>query len=225
MWDDATESWWQQLTEDAIAGEYSGMRLEFVTSQLVGFGVFRERYPEGKVLRGPFGAYGRNPYAGYDSSETPFLFRGPLDERLHATERVLAAKVAGEAVAFPFSMLRKNIVVNHTVGDTDIVVFWQAGAVSALDKAEIDESRDVGMALMFERNPENGVTLSFYYDGSGFLDNETGSRWNIFGEAIEGPLSGSALKQTHAAPHFWFAWAALNPETLLPDHLSDSLSG
>ena len=127
MWDDATESWWQQLTGDAIAGDFSGMRLEFVTSQLVGFGVFRERYPEGKVLRGPFGAYGRNPYPGYDSSNKPFLFRGPVDERLHPTERVLAAKVAGEPVAFPFSMLRNNNVVNHTVGDTDFVIFLAGG--------------------------------------------------------------------------------------------------
>ena len=225
MWDDATESWWQQLTGDAIAGDFSGMRLEFVTSQLVGFGVFGERYPEGKVLRGPFGAYGRNPYPGYDSSKTPFLFRGPVDERLHPTERVLAAKVAGEPAAFPFSLLRQNRVVNQTIGNTDFVIFWRAGAVSALDKAEIDQSRDVGMALMYERQLENGEALNFSHDGSGFLDKETGSRWNIFGEAIDGPLSGTALKQMHAAPHFWFAWAVFNPETLLPGDQPDNRSG
>ena len=73
MWDDITESWWQQLTGHAIAGDYSGQRLEVVTSQLVGFKAFKDRYPDGKVLRGPLGAYGRNPYVGYDSNAAPFF--------------------------------------------------------------------------------------------------------------------------------------------------------
>ena len=217
MWDNATESWWQQLTGFAIAGEYSGRRLEFITSQLVGFGVFSERYPQGKVLRGPLGAYGRNPYAGYDESASPFLFRGSLDNRLHPTERVLAAELDGMAVAYGFPMLRQIRIVNDTINDTDIVVFWQEGAVSALDEADIDASRDVGMALMFERQLASGDTLSFYTDESGFVDAETGSRWNIFGEATDGPLAGAKLQQINAAAHFWFAWAAFNPATELRD--------
>lgn len=211
MWDDATESWWQQLTGYAIVGEYTGRRLEFVTSQMISFAVFRERYPLGKVLQGPFGAYGRNPYAGYDSSAEPFLFRGALDDRLHATERVLGAEVSELPVAYSFPLLRRVRVVNDRVGAVDIVVFWQAGAASALDQTDIDSSRDVGMALMFER----GRTLSFFHDGDDFVDNETGSRWNILGEAYEGPLAGTQLRQTHASTHFWFAWAAFHPDTLL----------
>lgn len=215
MWDDVTESWWQQLTGYAIVGEYSGRRLEFVTSQMISFAVFHERYPLGKVLQGPFGAYGRNPYAGYDSSAEPFLFRGTLDDRLHPTERVLGAEVAEQPTAYGFPLLRQDRVVHDTVGDVDIVVFWQAGAASALDQTDIDSSRDVGMALMYERQLDSGRTLSFFHDGSGFVDHETGSRWNILGEAYEGPLAGSQLGQKHASTHFWFAWAAFHPDTLL----------
>ena len=215
MWDDATESWWQQLTGYAIAGEYSGRRLAFVTSQMISFGVFRERYPQGKVLQGPLGAYGRNPYVGYDSSATPFLFRGAPDARLHPTERVLGAEIGALPVAYSFALLREDRVVNDRVGDVDIVVFWQAGAASALDQSDIDASRDVGMALMFERRLDNGRTLRFFHDGDGFVDHETGSRWSILGEAVAGPLVGARLRQTHAATHFWFAWAAFHPATRL----------
>ncbi len=215
MWDDVTESWWQQLTGYAIVGEYTGRRLKFVTSQMISFAVFRERYPLGKVLQGPFGGYGRNPYASYDSSAEPFLFRGRPDDRLHATERVLGAEVAEKPVAYSFSLLRQVRVVNDMVGDVDIVIFWQAGAASALDQTDIDSSRDVGMALMFERQLADGRTLSFYHDGDGFVDNRTGSRWNILGEAYAGPLAGTTLRQRHAATHFWFAWAAFHPATLL----------
>ena len=217
MWDDLSESWWQQLTGYAIVGEYSGRRLGFVTSQMISFAVFRERYPLGKVLQGPLGAYGRNPYAFYDSSAAPFLFRGALDDRLHPTERVLGAEVAEQPLAYSFPLLRRVRVVNDRVGDIDIVVFWQAGAASALDQTDIDSSRDVGMALMFERRLDSDRNLSFFYDGSGFVDYETGSRWNILGEAYEGPLAGAQLRQTHASTHFWFAWAAFHPDTLLND--------
>ena len=118
-------------------------------------------------------------------------------------------------VAYSFPQLRRVHVVNDRVGDVDIVVFWQAGAASALDRSDIDSSRDVGMALMFERQLDSGRTLSFFHDAGGFADYETGSRWNILGEAYEGPLAGSQLRQTHAATHFWFAWAAFHPDTLL----------
>ena len=215
MWDDATESWWQQLTGEAIVGDYVGRKLELVRSQLISFGLFRERYPDGLVLRGPLGLYGNNPYKGYDSSPSPFLFAGTLDNRLQAMERVLAAEVAGQALAYPFQFLEQIMVVNDSVAGQDIVVLWQGGAVSALDQADIDSSGDAGMTLMYERRLATGERLTFCFDGGRFLDNETGSQWNFFGEAIEGPLAGSKLRQLHAFPHFWFAWAAFYPDTIV----------
>ena len=215
MWDDLSESWWQQLTGEAIVGDYRGRRLRMLASQLVSFEVFRQRYPHGKVLRGPQGGYGRNPYVDYDSSAEPFLFRGPVDNRLFATERVLAAEINGQAVAYAFAALRDQPFINDCVMDRDIVVFWQAGAVSALDSAEIDSSKDVGMALMYERVLPSGESLTFRYESGNFIDNETGSRWNIWGEATHGALAGRHLRQLHAFPHFWFAWAAFYPQTSL----------
>ena len=215
MWDNATETWWQQLTGEAIVGEYVGRKLDMVSSQLISFGLFRERYPEGKVLRGPLGLYGNNPYRGYDSSPAPFLYPGKLDDRLPAMARVLAAEIDGTAVAYPFDLLRRSLVVNDSIVRRDIVALWQGGAVSALDAAVIDTSRDVGMALMFDRRLDTGETLTFCFSDGGFMDKETGSHWNLFGEAIDGPLTGAKLRQLHAFPHFWFAWAAFYPETIL----------
>ncbi len=215
MWDDATESWWQQLTGEAIVGDYAGRKLDMASSQLISFGLFRARYPQGKVLRGPLGLYGNNPYRGYDSSPAPFLFAGKLDERLPAMARVLAAEIDGTAAAYPFDLLRRRLVINDNIAGRDIVALWQGGAVSALDEAVIDVSRDVGMALMFERRLDTGETLTFNFDDGGYMDEETSSRWNFFGEAIDGPLAGAKLRQLHAFPHFWFAWAAFYPDTAL----------
>ena len=215
MWDDATESWWQQLTGEAIVGDYVGHQLEFVTSQLISFGLFRARYPDGKVLRGPLGSYGNNPYRGYDSNPSPFLFAGTLDARLGAMERVLAAQFGEIAVAYPFETLQQRRVVNDSIAGRDIVVLWQGGAVSALDETIIDLSRDVGMALMFDRRLDTGATLTFRFTDGRVMDEATGSHWNLFGEATDGPLAGAKLRQLHAFPHFWFAWAAFYPETMI----------
>ena len=215
MWDDLTESWWQQLTGEAIVGHYRGTVLRMISSQLVSFEVFQQRYPAGKVLRGPLGGYGRNPYIAYDSSPKPFLFSGPADDRLFATERVLAAVIGDQALAYAFSALKESPVVNDKVTEREIVIFWQPGAASALDAGDIDSSKDVGMALMYDRRLPSGAALTFRHSGSRFVDNETESEWNIWGKATAGPLAGSRLNQLHAYPHFWFAWAAFYPDTLL----------
>ncbi len=213
MWDDLTQSWWQQFTGEGIVGSYTGTQLTLLPSQVVGFGAFAEQYPEGEVLARGGRTYATNPYVGYDLSARPFLFRGELDDRLFATERVLGALIGGEAVAYPFTALAEAVVINDTVGGVDVVAFWQPGATSALDQSSIDASRDVGMAALYRRELD-GQTLTFSVDGDGVIrDDQTGSAWNVFGTATDGALSGSQLRQEFAFPHFWFAWAAFRPET------------
>lgn len=216
MWDNATQSWWQQFMGEAIVGTYTGTQLELIPSQVVGFGDFAAQYPDGEVLSRETGAsrnYGSNPYTGYDSTTDPFLFDGEVDSRLPATERVLAGLVGGEPIAYPFSVLTEDVVINDTVGGVDVVAFWQSGVVSALDQSRIDDSRDIGTAALFSRTL-NGETLTFMLADDGTItDEQTGSTWNVFGEAVEGELAGERLQLQFAAPHFWFAWAAFRPET------------
>jgi hypothetical protein len=215
MWDDATQSWWQQFTGEAIVGAYTGTSLTILPSQVVGFGAFVEQYPDGEVLARGGRSYGTNPYVGYDSTSQPFLFRGELDGRLFPTERVLAGLLDGQAIAYPFPALMDAVVINDTVGTLDVVAMWQPGATSALDQSSIDGSRDVGMAALFNRELD-GQVLTFAVDDSGAIrDDQTGSAWNVFGTATGGPLAGSQLRQELAFPHFWFAWAAFQPDTRL----------
>lgn len=218
MWDDLTQSWWQQLTGEAIVGTYTDTRLTFVPSQVIGFGDFAAQYPDGLVLSRETGfsrRYGQNPYEGYDSSAQPFLFEGDLDPRLPATEHVLGGLIGDTAVAYPFSVLAEERVINDTVGDAEVVAFWQDGVVSALDAGTIDSSRDVGTAALYNREL-NGQVLTFILDEVGVIrDEQTNSQWNVFGQAEAGELAGSQLTREIAGPHFWFAWVAFRPETLV----------
>lgn len=216
MWDDVTESWWQQFTGRGIVGTHTGEQLTIYPSVVAGFGQFAEAFPEGEVLARPaLREYGRNPYAGYDSNPQPFLFPEVPDERLPATSRVLAGVIDGVAVAYPYATLQALGVVNDTVGDVAVVAFWQAGQASALDDVVIDRSEDVGTAAMYGRVVA-GQTLTFAVADDGSLrDVETGSTWNVFGQAVAGELAGAELEPLRVFPHFWFAWAAFQPETVI----------
>ena len=215
MWDRQTQSWWQQLTGEAIVGDLVGEQLAFVPTRLISFGDFRKSFPEAQVLSRETGfnrPYGRNPYAGYDSSPSPFLFAGEPDPRLKAADRVVAVDLNGEFVAYPYQVLAEKQVVADQVGGEEVVVFWQSGTTSALDQSSIADSKDVGAAAVYSPILE-GQTLTFTWDGAGFVDEQTNSRWNILGEAVEGELAGKQLTPILHANHFWFAWAAFRPDT------------
>lgn len=214
MWDDVTQTLWQQLTGEGIVGTHTDRLLDIVPSQLVGYGAFKAQFPGGEVLSTGGRFYGSNPYVGYDSSARPFLFRGTADPRLFATERVLGVNLGDVKVAYPFTALSEQMVINDSIADMPVLAIWQPGAFSALDASNINASRDVGMAGLFERVVD-GRTLSFRAEDGVILDEATGSSWNVFGTATAGELAGTQLRAIDAFPHFWFAWAAFHPDTLL----------
>ncbi len=112
MWDRQTESWWQQFTGEAIVGSLTGKKLQFLTATIISWEDFKVSKPEGKALDIDTGfnrSYTRSPYAGYDRVDNPpFLFDGDLDGRLLPKERVVAVELdSGEAVAFPYTILRE----------------------------------------------------------------------------------------------------------------------
>ncbi|MBI4268088.1 MAG: DUF3179 domain-containing protein, partial [Chloroflexi bacterium] len=217
MWDHETESLWQQGTGEAIVGGLTGQMLTFLPSSIVAWRDFKTSFPGGEVLSQNTGysrGYGINPYVGYDSSSSPFLFTGKLDPRLAALERVIGITIEGKSVAYPFSVLAKLGVVDDKVGGKQIVVFYSPGTVSPLDKPDIETSREVGSAAVFYAVLK-GKTLTFEWNEGRIVDRETSSTWNIFGKATEGPLKGQKLEPVVHGTHFWFAWAAFNSDTII----------
>ena len=127
----------------------------------------------------------------------------------------MAVTVGDEDGAFPFPVLREEVVVNYALGGRDIVVFFEPDTLSALGKPILSDADPVGSTGVFDPNLPSldGEKLTFRAEGSAILDNETGSVWNILGQAVEGPLAGSQLTRIVHGDHFWFAWAAFNPDT------------
>jgi hypothetical protein len=216
MYDRQTETWWQQATGDAIAGEHTGSQLEFYPASMISWADFKDLHPDGKVLSRDTGHprdYGRNPYYGYDDiNQTPFLFDGATPDQLPPMARVLTIDLNGEAVAYPYDVLSELNVINDVVGGNDVVIFWTEVTASALDTSNIPEGRDVGAAVAYARLVD-GTTLDFEFKDGKILDKQTGSEWNIFGQAVTGALEDKQLAPVVSINHFWFSWAAFKPET------------
>jgi hypothetical protein len=217
MYDRQTETWWQQATGVAIAGELSGSQLKFYPAAIISWQEFKADHPDGRVLSRQTGFdrdYGRNPYTGYDNvNNPPFLYRGPQTPgTLPPVARVLTVDLNQEAVAYPYDVLQKVRVVNDNVGGQPVAVFWQSGTSSALDASSVAGGKDVGTANAYTRILD-GQELNFFIEDERILDHETGSEWNVLGRALSGKLAGKSLTPVVAINHFWFSWAAFRPET------------
>tara|TARA_B100000674_G_scaffold480885_1_gene480995 strand:- start:545 stop:1693 length:1149 start_codon:yes stop_codon:yes gene_type:complete len=217
MYDRQTESLWQQFTGEAIVGVMTGEQLMMIPSGLIGFEQFQAAYPAGKILSKETGysrEYGRNPYPGYDDiRNNPFLFRDPLDERLPAMARVVTVSDGKYHNAYPVELLEKLGVIHHQLGNQAVVIFHQDGVSSALDTTRIANGDDVGATGVFV--PLVGKQELTFVKERGFVDEQTGSHWNIVGQAILGPLKGKQLERLVHADQFWFSWGAFRPDTLI----------
>ena len=216
MWDRQTDSWWQQITGEAIVGELTGTKLTFIPAPMVSWADFRDAKPEGLLLSRETGL-GRNynsaPYSGYDElGNRPFLFSGQIDPSLDAMERVVGLESGDHAVVYPFSVFESVPIVNDTVGDQDIVIFYAPDTDSGFTQFNSSNPRVVGSTGVYDPNL-GGQKLTFKMEGNKIVDEQTGSVWNILGEAVEGELAGERLEAVVHANHFWFAWSAFFPDS------------
>ena len=216
MYDRQTETLWSHFTGEGIVGELTGTEIDTFPVATVPWGVWRDANPDGLVLSRDTGfdrAYGRNPYPGYDDvTSEPFLYEGEVDGRYTAMTRIVGVEVGGEALGVPLFVLQDSGLVSVEVGGTDLVMFWMPGTASALDAADVAGGDDIGATGVFVPVVD-GQTLTFTATDGGFVDAETGSRWNLLGQAIDGPLDGEALDAVEHVDTFWFAWSAFRPDS------------
>ncbi|MDF1546740.1 MAG: DUF3179 domain-containing protein, partial [Bacteroidales bacterium] len=215
MWDRQTESWWQQFTGEALVGKLSGAQLAFLNSMLLSLNDFFENYPQGLVLStetGHSNKYGTNPYTSYDNPDNkqPRLFKGEVDPRLPAMERIIDVKVKGKYKIYPMSVISQKQVINDVFENEPIVLFFASKTVSVLDEKDISKSKQTGSVTVFSPLID-GKLLSFKKTQNGFIDNETKSVWSIAGKCTQGQHKGKELRPKTHGNHFAFSWFAFHP--------------
>lgn len=220
MADKETESWWQQLTGQCLVGQFAGTELTIIPSLVISVKEFFDSYPDGLILS-PYTntvsteGYGTNPYVEYDKKDGKpidhYFSHSNIDDRIAPMERVIDVRVGDDIKAYPFSSIAISCVINDKFKGEKIVIFYEEETISVLDKKNISESRAVGSATLFSPIVD-GKALIFEKKDDGFVDQKTGSKWDITGHCFEGKLKGERLRPLPHSNHFAFAFLHFYPK-------------
>ncbi|WP_418593786.1 DUF3179 domain-containing protein [Ponticoccus sp. (in: a-proteobacteria)] len=161
MYDRETQSWWQQAVGTGIVGQMAGEGLELLPSWMESWEAFAARHPQGLVMAEPSWnrPYGRNPYAGYDSSKRPFLYSGEMPP--NGVPPLMRVVRVGDR-AWPITRLAKAGVLR----EAGLALSWVPGQASALDAGTIAAGRDVGSVRVLDgkgRDVPHDVLFAFAF--------------------------------------------------------------
>ncbi len=201
MYDRQTTSYWSQLLGESVEGELIGTKLEFVPSWMTTWAEWKEMHPNTIALDKGFRSGKRDSYDSYYASSSAGVIEETLsDDRLYTKEFVIGVEVGETAVAYPYSVLNQEPVVNDTVAGQDVLVVFDANAA---------------LGVVFNRRVGD-QTLTFSQDGDALVDAETGTTWDAFsGIATSGELEGVTLERIKSTTVFWFGWKDFYPDTVL----------
>ncbi len=206
MFDVETESLWPQLCRTGVAGPREGTALVQVPAIEMRWDAWKARHPNSLIVSERTGFdrdYTAYPYRYYETSRhLLFPLAGDADERRPLKERVFGLPDGDGGWAFPFdelAALSPTVALTAHRAGQDIVVLWDAAARAA---------------AAYRPETTDGQRVSLRGAGSGYLDDDTGTRWDVEGRALEGPLAGARLVPVpDGFVAFWFAWAAFHPQT------------
>ena len=196
MYDRLTDSYWYQITGQAIAGELTGLRLEKRPIETVKWEDWKAAHPDTLVLSTDTGFlrdYNTDPYGDYYTSEDVYFPLEHTDDRLHPKTFGYAIEINRAAKFYPRDELAKAGIVNDMLGGKDILVV---------------QDPETGAIRIFDRNFTGNILAFEIQDGK--LIDDFGSEWNFNGQGTEGILT-----QVIGEDLFWFSWAADHPDTEL----------
>jgi hypothetical protein len=204
--DRETGSRWQQSSLEAISGPMQGEHLKLYPFLLTSWQEWRRLHPDTRVLK-PLPGYAdriaeknamiRQGLSGEGAAPSDVTYH---DDRLKPKTMILGVDVGGASKAFPLEALRRERVVNDTLGGKPILIVHQP----ASDTTTAFVARAGGRTLTFAAANDGATELT---------DRETKSRWSPYGDCLSGPLKGSALEAIILEPEYWFAWSEFHRDT------------
>lgn len=207
MLDEETETLWAQMCSQAGIGDRQGTRLVQIPAIEMLWVAWKTRHPTTLVISSETGFdrnYARNPYEFYVVNDMLlFPLRDSVDPRRPLKERVLGIPDGGGGgIAIPFGELTgsaETTVIQTEIAGEIVQVLWD---------------REARAAMAFYPRTTDGADATLRPVGTGFVDQETGSVWNVEGRAVSGPLAGSSLVAHEGSfVAYWFAWSAFHPLT------------
>ena len=187
--DETTGSWWRQATGRAVTGRRKGQRLELIPSLQLPLSEWLALHPASLVMQADPVAtdyYPKDDAFEKGTSRKPNTGTNP--ESWQEKSWVVGIEAGGRSKAYDWNRLRKERVVNDSVGGTPIVL------VLAADDASF---------YAFERPDEK---TRFSLEGEKLVS-PAGS-YDFLGAGPAGRLNAVAASQ-----EFWHSWHSFHPDT------------
>ena len=204
LYDRSTNSNWSQLALKCVNGDRIGDQPLLVDVVETNWGTWKILYPNTKVLSLDTGynrPYGEYPYGDYKTNHDFFLFTAsPSNNALPNKERVYAIIADGVSKVYQFQNFTGGKVIKDFFNGKEYLI---VGNENLIYSYELNESQS---------------DLNFEYDfnnSESFFRDDEGSKWSIFGKAIEGSRKGELLNASNSVVSFWFAIAAFYPNPII----------
>lgn len=189
--DRATKSNWSQILNESVNGSLEGKKADLITLVETDWKTWKTMFPNTTVVSLETGfsrTYDRYPYGDYKTNNSTFFFPTPKDDRLPLKDRVHAIIIDDFAKVYQFSDLQTSHVIKDTFMDKNYLIVGNANFIASF---ELDAAQST---LEFE----------YIFDASSdaVLQDNQGTQYNIFGEAISG--SGQ-LTSSESFMGYWFS--------------------
>ena len=204
MYDRQTDTFWSQVTSEAVQGPLAGTRLKAIAATQTTWEAWRTVNPDTVVLDKRGGFRSDNYASYYLSGRRGVLGSENNDSRLAPKDLVIGYQDEFGAIAYSFETLERKGVVNDLFGDTFVLAVFEPRS---------------GTGLLFDRDV-NEQLLTFDTidspEGLRLRDAQTATTWDGFtGEGLSGPLAGTTLERLPTTYAFWFGWSDHFPKTEL----------
>ena len=194
------------LSGRAFDGPRKGERLAPVPTLVSTWGEWVRRYPHAVAYR-MFEKYQPADLPGSASAES-LKSRGKPDPRLPEGTMVLGVSAGAQARAYPLDVAARDGLIADDLDGRPCVVFWYGPTRTAAAYRPVAQS-----PAKDPKTRELKLSRCGKVPTAPFVDDETGSRWDIAGRAISGELKGWTLEWLDGTQVKWYAWAAEYPKT------------
>lgn len=201
LYDRLTDSHWSQMSLMAVEGELSGTDADIHPMIEMRWDTWKAVYPDAEIVIPPSDysrPYGSYPYGAYKTDNDYLLFPvNAEDNRLPQKERVFG--IIGD---------RDNIKIYRINQEEDSTLFFRDN-YSGKNYVIAGYSGDFLVA--YEEVTEEGDVMELMPSEENLpiiFKDASGSQWNIFGKAINGPNAGKKLKAAKFITGFWFTFPA-----------------
>ncbi len=209
FYDRLSDTWWSQMLGIGICGANAGMSLPTYPMVELLWRDWNSMYPDTQVLSRNTGYsrnYDSNPYAGYEESgsiwfQTSFTRHIYPYNLFHPKEVTYVVTIGSQVYLFPRSELEKQSVINlEYEGENVVILFDKEHNILMSFSATLN-----GKTLHFSENTDVIAEKRMTFGLLTFTD-DSGTVWNLRGEAIAGKFNGESLTRWNAAYNaYWFA--------------------